>query len=189
MFFMKKFNLIYNVMKKVSFKFLMAAFAAVLALGFTSCSSDDYVEEKTVDVDLDIDSATRALRNCAGAFQWLQDNGYKATGKTFQIPCNFNKKEGDVKIWILTTDAEGQNKVTATGTEKFFYYGSDAMSVIDDVLNVEAKGYTAKWKTGSITGYEFKKKTTGELVYLWVGVHVVATNGIINTEHSGGEMF
>lgn len=175
-------------MKKVSFKFMLAAFAAVLALGFTSCSSDDYEEEKTVEVNLDMDSATRSILNAQDALKWLQDNGYKKTGNTAIIPCNFNKKEGLFKIWMITTDADGQNRITNPGTDQFFYTGADAMSIIEKHLAIQGN-YTAKWKTGSITGYEFKQKTTGELVYLWVGVHVVATNGIINTEHSGGEMF
>lgn len=202
-FYMKKFNInIYNVMKKVSFKFMMAAFAAVLALGFTSCSSDDYVEptkEVTVEADM-----TRAIATCAYAWNWLADNGYTHTGVIKQIAYNFDMDEATANsttMPAITSDPEGQVAVNFTDE----YSGMSSTYSIADVKQMignslkqsgvvkdnNTNKYKAIWTTGSFQGYEFKKDVNGVTTYLyaWTGAHVIATNGVINTQHSGGELY
>lgn len=187
-------------MKKVFFKVMMIAFVAVISAGFASCSSDDAEEVSTVDVDVtikDVDgagpNATRAITACRNAWQWLTNHGYYSTGEVKQIAFDFAAADDADKIYAITTDELGQNPCTIPGTETFFYRVEDVKDVITLCLNNGVQGYNgpqqfAKWETGSLQGYEFKN-AQGEVLYSWAGAHVIATNGYINTQHSGGEIY
>lgn len=172
-------------MKKVFFKVLMMAFVAVLPAGFASCSSDDAEEAPAVvDVDVNFNGVgTRSIQACIQrAFSDVAERGYVATGKNVQIAFDFSDPDG--KVVAVTTDAAGLNAADFVVARKLTYTCDDVQFMIEESL---AAGYTPKWETGSLTGYEFKKGN--DYLYVWAGAHVVATNSYINTNHSGGEMF
>lgn len=182
-------------MKKVFFKVLMMTFVVALSAGFVSCSSDDAEAEiTTTDVNVDLGEGTRALTACRNAWQWLQNNGYTHTGVVKQVPFDFAAADETVKIYAITTDEACEIPCALPGTETFFFRVEDVKDVITLCLNNGVQGYNgpqqfAKWETGSLQGYEFKNAGTGDVLYAWAGVHVIATNGYINTQHSGGEMY
>lgn len=172
-------------MKKVNLKFFVMAFVAVLSMGFVSCSSDDADDvQSTVNVDVNFNGeGTRSIQACIQrAFSDVESRGYVATGKNVQVACDFS--DPDKSINAVTTDAEGLNPADFVASRKLTYICDDVQFMIEENL---ATGYTAKWETGSLTGYEFKKGD--DYLYVWAGAHVIATNNHINTNHSGGELF
>lgn len=181
-------------MKKVFFNVMMSAFVAVLSVGFTSCSSDDAQEEQTSNVEVNLAEGSRTIIACRNAWTWLAGNGYVWTGEVKQIAYDFATAQGSTEIPALTTDELGQVPFYPAGHDDFFYFVAEVKDVINLCLNNGAQGIngpkqTAKWETGSLQGYEFKNAQTGDILYAWAGAHVIATNGYISTQHSGGELY
>lgn len=159
-------------MKKVSIKFLMTAFVAVLSLGFVSCSSDD-VEEATSQV-VEFDLGTRGIGACSQAGAWLEENGYTPTTECVQIACDFNV---DTKpIYAITTDASGETQCSeAPANYKYF---------VSDVQDKLGSFDPSVWATGSIKATVYKN-ANGAVLYLWDHVAVSTPQN----SHSGGNMF
>lgn len=172
-------------MKKVNFKFLVMALVAVLSMGFVSCSSDD-ANDALPDINVNVnfkEKGTRSVQACIQrAFSDVAERGYVNTGNNVQIACNFS--DPAKTIIAVTTDADGLNSADFVTANALTYTCSDVQVMINDNLYV---GYTPKWETGSLTGYEFKKGD--DYLYVWAGAHVIASNGYINTNHSGGQIF